>query len=271
MFQRLFGGFQEETIKCESPDGALHVVISAPCERPRVGTLIMVPPDGEERSFALRPMVNCARALAAAGYTVVRFDFMGQGLSDGEYDATSFASRVDDLKRVWDLSSRRFTSHPVGILAVRLGAAVAIAAVADLPDVQRLVLWEPILDTTAYLHTLLRVTVATQMVAFGKVTRDRSELIEAARGGELISVNGFNLSGAFIDELLSVDLFAIAERWNGKAFGVGAGLIPPRWQGLPQWQFMKVPSTPFWREPKVHVARPPVLLEPTLTWLNTSA
>ena len=132
-----------------------------------------------------------------------------------------------------------------------------------------MVLWEPVLDPSSYLHALLRVTIATEMVAFGKVTRDRKELIESARGGELISVNGFNLSGAFVDELLSLDVLSTASAWGkGKVVSFGSGMVPPAWTSLAAWQFTKVAPSPFWREPKVYDVMPPALLAPTLSWLD---
>lgn len=267
MFQRLFGGLQEEVLNCETPDGALHAVMYSPQGRPATDTVIIVPPDGEERSFAVRPLVTTARALAAAGHNVIRFDFAGQGLSEGDYPKTTIASRIADLKRVWQLSQQRF-KQPAVVLGVRFGATIAIAALADLPELNRLVLWEPVLDAPAYLQGLLRVSIATQMVAFGKVLRDRNDLIEAARGGELISINGFNLSGAFVDELLSLDPVAAAAAWSGTTLALCSGAVPAPWSALPGWQFTKVPPAAFWREPKVHNTRPPALLEPTLTWLR---
>ena len=38
-----------------------------------------------------------ARALAGAGYGVLRFDFTGLGGSDGDFAHTHFSSNVDDL------------------------------------------------------------------------------------------------------------------------------------------------------------------------------
>ena len=44
------------------------------------------------------------------------------------------------------------------------------------------------------------------MVALGKIERDRSDLIAYARRGGIVSVNGFGLSGPFIDALLALDV-----------------------------------------------------------------
>jgi hypothetical protein len=69
-----------------------------------------------------------------------------------------------------------------------------------------LVVWEPVVDPAQYVHQLLRVNVSTQMVALGRIERDRSDLIADARRGGVISVNGFGLSGPFIDALFALDL-----------------------------------------------------------------
>lgn len=267
MFRRLFDGVREEDLTCDTPLGALHAVIYSRPDAAAGQTVIIVPPDGEERAFALRPLVTAARALAASGRTVVRFDFGGQGMTDGDYAETTVASRISDLERIWQESVDRF-HQPAVILAVRLGASIAIAAAPGLPGLKQLVAVEPVLDTGAYLQSLLRVAIATQMVVHGKVLRDRGELISAARAGERISVNGFNLSGTFIDELLSLNLRERASRWDGNVLALTGGVTPPAWTSMPGWRFMKFASMPFWREPKIHNAATPAFVPAAMSWLD---
>ena len=122
------------------------------------------------------------------------------------YEATTWPSRLADLEAAVQMAQRRSGQTPV-VLGVRLGGTLALAAAVKRgTPMAGLVVWEPVVDPAQYVHQLLRVNVSTQMVALGKIERDRSDLIADARRGGIVSVNGFGLSGPFIDALLALDL-----------------------------------------------------------------
>jgi pimeloyl-ACP methyl ester carboxylesterase len=268
MFERTRGGaVREEPLWCPAPGGALYGMYYRPeREGPSPGVVIAAP-DGEERVWSSRALVRSARGLAAGGCTVLRFDYRGQGESEGDYEKTTLETLVEDLMAACGWLRERTGLAP-SLLGVRLGAAVGLlaAAVAGL-ELQRMVLWEPVVDTAQYLNTLLRVNVAMQMVAHGRVIKERQELIAAARAGEPVSVNGFNMSGPYIDGLLGVDAAAIASRLAVPTLVLAGGAPPVHLAGHSQVRVERMPIVPFWREPKVHVAGAPVFLGKTLEWL----
>jgi pimeloyl-ACP methyl ester carboxylesterase len=269
MFVRLYEGLQEEALTCGTPDGVVHAVIYRP-SKPAGMAVVIVPPDGEERMFGCRPLVTTARALASAGCTVMRFDYVGQGQSDGDYEATTLSTRIGNLKHMWQ-QLKDDTGRAAALLGVRLGGTVALAAALEIPDVRDMILWEPVMDPSVYLHQLLRVNVSTQMVAHGRVLKDRNELIADAHAGRFVSVNGFNLSGGFMDDLLTFDVHAAARQWPGRALVLTSGPVDARLAALPSWSASRVPSAPFWKEPKIHSVVPPTFFEPTLDWLVASS
>lgn len=228
-------------------------------------SVVVVAPDGEERVWAARALVRSARALAAAGCTVLRFDYRGQGESEGEYTDTTLDTLVDDLRAACTCLRQR-TGQAPDLLGVRLGATIAILAAGGGLEVQSLVLWEPVVDTGQYLHMLLRVNVSTQMVTHGRVLKERPALIAAARAGEPVSINGFNVTGAFVDALLSVEVVPVAERLTVPMLMVASGPPDARLSALPSMRTERVPIVPFWKEPKVHVAGEPAFLMKTVEW-----
>jgi exosortase A-associated hydrolase 2 len=268
MFERASGGaVREEPLWCPAPGGALYGMCYSP-ERDAPGPAVVIAaPDGEERVWATRALVRSARGLAASGCTVLRFDYRGQGESEGEYDKTTLTTLVEDLVAACGWLRERSGRTPA-LLGVRLGAAVGLlaAAVAAL-ELQRMVLWEPVVDTSQYLNALLRVNVAMQMVAHGRVLHERQDLIAAARAGQPVSVNGFNLSGAYIDELLGTDMAAATGRLAVPALVLCGGAPPAALAQHPQVRVERTPIVPFWREPKVHVAGAPAFLGKTVDWL----
>src|ERR1700687_5440890 len=119
---------------------------------PRV-PIVICPPDGEERTWSLRPLVHTARALAAEGHPVLRFDFMGQGESDDDFEEASVGSRVEDLCASVDLFER-LTGSSASVVGVRFSAAIVAQALATRPGARFMILWEPVLDPASYVQQL---------------------------------------------------------------------------------------------------------------------
>lgn len=102
-------------------------------------------PAGTPRAFALfahcftcgkdvAAATRIARALAARGYGVLRFDFTGLGGSDGEFANTTFSSNVDDLVRAADWL-RDHHRAPDLLVGHSLGGAAVLVAAARVPEV----------------------------------------------------------------------------------------------------------------------------------------
>jgi pimeloyl-ACP methyl ester carboxylesterase len=95
-----------------------------------------------------------ARALSSAGFHALRFDYYGTGDSGGdetevghEQWLADVATAVDELKEISQLSH-------VDLVGLRYGAALAAGAAKGREDIDRLVLWEPVVDGRAYLSEL---------------------------------------------------------------------------------------------------------------------
>ena len=74
-----------------------------------------------------------ARALAARGVAVLRFDFTGLGSSQGEFANTNFSSNVEDLVRAADYL-RQHERAPAILIGHSLGGAAVLAAASRVPE-----------------------------------------------------------------------------------------------------------------------------------------
>lgn len=74
-----------------------------------------------------------ARALAARGIAVLRFDFTGLGNSEGDFENTNFSSNVADLIAAAD-ELRRVGHPPDLLIGHSLGGAAVIAAAKSIPQ-----------------------------------------------------------------------------------------------------------------------------------------
>ncbi len=76
-----------------------------------------------------------ARALADAGFGVLRFDFTGLGGSGGDFSNTHFSSNVDDLVAAADWL-RAEHGRPALLVGHSLGGAAVLAAAHRVPDLR---------------------------------------------------------------------------------------------------------------------------------------
>ncbi len=81
----------------------------------------------------LAAVTRIARALAARGIAVLRFDFTGLGHSEGEFASTNFSSNVSDLVCAAD-SMRERGTPPDLLIGHSLGGAAVLAAAARVPE-----------------------------------------------------------------------------------------------------------------------------------------
>ncbi|HZK08122.1 MAG TPA: bifunctional alpha/beta hydrolase/OsmC family protein [Bacteroidales bacterium] len=85
-----------------------------------------------------KAMHNISRALTAAGYGVLRFDFTGLGESEGDFSDTNFSGNIQDLLAAAEMMAERYQA-PAMLIGHSLGGAAAIYAAAELPSVKAVV------------------------------------------------------------------------------------------------------------------------------------
>jgi alpha-beta hydrolase superfamily lysophospholipase len=257
----------EEPLHIRLDDADLRAVLHRAVE-PARGAVMICAPDGEERSWAFRPLVQLARVMALRGQHVLRFDYEGQGESSGLYEDTDVASRLRDIRSAAGELRERSGFADVTVVAARLGGALALEAAAAEPAIRRIALWEPVLDVEGYVRNLLRVNVTTQMVVHKKVMRNSEQLLQDMAAGEMVSVNGYKLSHGFVTAL--------------QALNAGKRLTESK---LPVLiiasAMMKIPDSkadvrrrvfgPFWKEPKSDMTPPQLLLKELADWVESAA
>lgn len=74
-------------------------------------------------------------ALAETGIAVLRFDFTGLGMSEGEFANTNFSSNVADLHKAIDFLRRDYRA-PALLIGHSLGGAAVLMAAGDVPEVK---------------------------------------------------------------------------------------------------------------------------------------
>lgn len=87
-----------------------------------------------------------ADALASNGFAALRFDYRGQGESDGDFRAFTAQSGLDDARAALELLSRQrdVDRKRVGVIGFSLGGALACALAETRAEIRALVLLAPV-------------------------------------------------------------------------------------------------------------------------------
>ena len=117
-------------------------------------------PFGQEAIRAQRSLRVLAERLGRQGIASLRFDYFGTGDSPGEDGAGHLTRWRQDI-HLADVTLRQLSGASQTIwVGLRLGATLALQAallLTDLPQPQRILLWDPVLDGPTYLAHLQRM------------------------------------------------------------------------------------------------------------------
>jgi exosortase A-associated hydrolase 2 len=256
---------------------SLFGVLHQPAQASQV-PFVFCHPFGEEKLWAHRVYVSFARQLAAAGHPVLRFDLMGNGDSEGSFSDSSLATAVSDVRAAVDEVRRRSGASTVNLLGLRLGATIAGLAAEEIPGIDRLVLWSPIVDGGRYMQELLRINLTTQMAVYKEIRQDREALVAAMQQGTTVNVDGYELAWPFYSEVSAVKLAATRKRHAGPVLITQIDRQP----GRPAPELQQLAATyaqatvtfaqeePFWKEILRFYDQAPNLFPATLDWVRTA-
>lgn len=260
-------------------DQELFGILHRPTIEPNGSGFVFCHPFAEEKLWAHRVYVSLARDLAARGHTVLRFDHMGHGDSDGEFQDGSVATHLRDIEAgVGRLREEYPGLDEVGLLGLRLGGTFAALSAERLPGIDRLVLWDPVVDGGRYMQEVLRSNLTSQLAAYGKVLQDRKALVESLNEGKPINVDGYELGREFYEQASAINLLNGSTAFQGEVLIVQVGKPgQPARKDLAALQehysgavLELCIEEPFWREIKPFYARAEQLSSATFAWLEAA-
>lgn len=213
----------------------LYGCLYQPPVQPKSGILI-APPLGRERLRVYRELACSSRALARQGYAVLRFDYRGEGESEGTFQEATLSSRAQDLVTAAGLLRERTGCEEVVLLGVREGALVVLLALERLPA-ERIILCEPICNPRGHAKQLIRSNLVLQKQYYGKARLSSDEIVQRLEAGEAVSIYGFQLGRPLVEELERLAPEALLEAFTGRSALIyfAPKEAPPK-QALAAWQ-----------------------------------
>jgi len=237
--------------------------------------VVLCAPFAEEKVRTVRIFISLSRALATLGIAVVYFDYFGDGDSEGAFEDADFDDRLKDIRAVYNNFQKKHNLQRMGLLGLRWGGTLATLCLDALqPDL--LVLWEPVVDTEKYFFNHLRSHVAAQMLVDGKVTKNRDEMVEELRNGQIHMVEGYNLTGDFFFKAQQEGLLGKQFSYPGKVQIVQISGNPARIrpelvtlkEAFPEGEIVAVPREFEWEKTETWQPAPPELFAKTLEFLE---
>ena len=117
--------------------------------------VVLCYPWGQEYLRAHRAFQFLGGLVAGVGLHVLRFDYFGTGDSAGDLgEADPPAWKEDIITAVEELTDMG-DLHRVALCGLRMGAYWAAEAASGLGEVDRLVLWDPVVDGAAYVREVM--------------------------------------------------------------------------------------------------------------------
>jgi len=124
-------------------------------DRRRGAGVVLCPPIGSDYVNVYLVWRQLAQRLAADGFDVLRFDYEGTGDSDGDLEEPGrVAAWTANIGRMIAEAQALTRSPHVALVALRIGAALALQAASECGGVDRLVLWSPYRSGRAYVREL---------------------------------------------------------------------------------------------------------------------
>lgn len=139
--------------------------------------------------------VQLARALAANGIAVQRFQYRGDGNSEGSDTDLTLPAMEQAAAAARDRLIERAEVTNLNFMGVRLGAFPATKLAAGSPG-GALLLWDPVLDTDAFMKDAIRSHAISALKGEGKPEKVDQVLERLEREGS-VELLGYEISAAF--------------------------------------------------------------------------
>ena len=256
----------------------LFSVLHYAADDSRARAVVICAPLFDEKLWSHRVLVNLARHLAAAGVSVLRFDYFGDGESDGRFEDASVGTRLRDIHDALEFCRRETKAREIFLLGLGLGATLALRATfekdQDAP-VAGVVAWAPVIDGDRYLNDILRAHLSAQMIIHRKVIHDRETLVGQIMANQSVNIEGYEICRPLFTEIVEANVLELLRNASkpvlvqqiGPAERVDSQYQAVSQLGGNQVQFEVVQELKFWTQQKSIFPGCATLFARTTEWL----
>lgn len=208
-------------------------------DKPTDSWLIFVPPFAEEANKSRRMISRLGYALAEQGVGMCLIDPYGTGDSGGDFADASIAQWQSDIATVASWLKAESGASLLSLGGLRLGALIAVQSAREMGEIDRLVLWQPVVRGSQQLTQFLRLKQAGAVM--GGAQTSLQSLRETLAAGQALEVAGYELSPRLAAELEQMQFQPSSAPHCGTAWielvrGDGNALSPASRTVVTGWQ-----------------------------------
>lgn len=197
--------FEIEPFFLSGEQGALFCIHLYPTHTAPKAGILYLHPFAEEMHKSRRMAALQARRFAAEGYAVLQVDLTGCGDSACDFGDATWETWLADAGRAhaWLLAK---TTGPIILWGLRTGASLAVEVASAIPGIQRLLLWQAVVNGEQYLNQFLRIKLASEMLSGSQAQSGTKDLRAKLEAGEGIEVGGYMLGATMARDLARLKL-----------------------------------------------------------------
>jgi alpha/beta superfamily hydrolase len=144
-----------ESLLLDGPAGKIETLLEEPEDRDPIAAAIVCHPNPIAGGTMHTKVVHrTARALRATGAVVLRFNYRGVNLSEGEFDDGN--GEIDDAHVCLDHLLSRYPNLPYTIAGFSFGSRIALKLAVDAPEARKVIAigYPTIYRDRDYIHTI---------------------------------------------------------------------------------------------------------------------
>jgi alpha/beta superfamily hydrolase len=240
--------------------------------------VVVCAPLFDEKLWSHRVLVNFARHLAVSGVSVLRFDYYGDGESEGRFEDASVGTRLRDIHDAVDFCRRETKASEIFLLGLGYGATLALRATLEKDQnasVAGVVAWAPVIDGERYLNDILRAHLSAQLIVHRRVIHDREALVGQIMADQSVNIEGYEICRPLFAEIVEANVLELLRgartpvlvQQIGPAERVDSQYLPLAELAGSPVQFEVVQELKFWTQQKKIFPGCEILFARTAQWL----
>lgn len=244
-------------------------------------SVLLCHPFAEEKLTTHRIYVNFARFLTEKGISCFRFDYMGHGDSEGNFEESTVESRLSDINCAINQFRNKTEISKLILLGFRFGGTLAAMAGKE-STVDSTIMISPIVSGNEYMNQCLRSNLTTQMATYKRIIKTREDLVNDLRNGEVVNFEGYLITRALFEQIISIDLLKLNEKFssNSLVLQLVKSEYSPDDKKMYAFHnhlktleintfFHKAVEVPVWKDLKTYTTKPASIFQPTFEWIKT--
>jgi len=260
-------------VEFESGGYVLRGVVHHPAQAPPAVGLVFVHPFAEEKKCSHRVFVEAARAATAAGCAVLRFDCRGCGDSEGVFEEADVEAWRKDVRAAFAYAKEHLGARRMGLVGLRLGAALAAELAEEELELACLVLWEPVTEGGRYLSLTMRRSMMRRKLTAHEGGEELADEEEAEEANGEVDFDGYLVSPEMQQQIAEIDLLAEPKAYPGPTLVLnlsGRSKVAAAFEKLASLyvsgEAQTVRQEPIWST--VGLVDPTPTIEASLTWMR---